>query len=252
MAIRVVLVDDVDEYRRLVGVALRLHGGFDVVGEAANGRSAIDTVGAERPDVVVLDLGLPDLPGTEVIHRIREAAPGTGVVVFTGTHMRLAERLGEGVEGYVRKDSDLNLLVATLAGVAARQRGATPTLQLARDPRSPALARRFVTEQCIQWDHPEVIDSAHLVVTELVTNAVTHADSDCELRLSLVQPLLRVEVIDSGPGNPNMGKASDKDEHGRGLLLISSLSAAWGVDSTSVEGQKRVWADLPLSLAAAA
>ncbi len=75
MPIRVVLVDDVGEYRHLIRTALRVRGGFEVVGEAADGSSAVDVVSAARPDVIVLDLGLPNLPGREVITRIRSASP---------------------------------------------------------------------------------------------------------------------------------------------------------------------------------
>ena len=61
MTVRVLLVDDVADVRRLVRVALRFHGGFEVVGEARAGMQAIELADRLRPDVVLLDLGLPDL-----------------------------------------------------------------------------------------------------------------------------------------------------------------------------------------------
>ena len=75
MAIRVLLVDDVVEVRRLVRTSLRFRGGFDVVAEASDGAEAIRMAETLRPDVVVLDLGLPDIAGHEVLSHIRAASP---------------------------------------------------------------------------------------------------------------------------------------------------------------------------------
>ncbi|MDP9442322.1 MAG: response regulator [Actinomycetota bacterium] len=248
MSIRVVLVDDVEDYRRLVRVALRLRGGFEVVAEAANGREAVEAVIEHRPDVVVLDLGLPDLPGSEVIARIRHASPSSGVVVFTGTELDPSHELRRQVEGYVVKDLDLELLGATLTVVGGRRHRTTSLLRLSRDLRSSAQARRFVEDQCSRWHCEQLSDSAQLVVTELVTNAITHASSDCELRMFLLESLLRIEVEDGGTGDPAMGRPGDQEsEHGRGLLLISALSTAWGVEPVSPAGKKRVWAHLALA-----
>ncbi len=61
-----------------------MRGGFDVVAEAADGRTAIEAAAKLQPDVVVLDLGLPDLAGRDVLTMLRVAAPDMRVVVFTG------------------------------------------------------------------------------------------------------------------------------------------------------------------------
>src|SRR6476659_4986776 len=84
MVIRVLLVDDVVDVRRMLRAALRLRGGFEVVGEAGDGAEAVGLVGELRPDVVVLDLGLPDIAGRELLIRIRDRSPGSQVVVFSG------------------------------------------------------------------------------------------------------------------------------------------------------------------------
>ena len=84
MAIRVLLVDDVVDVRRLLRTALRFRGGFEVIGEASDGGEAVQLADSLRPDVVVLDLGLPDIAGREVLSRIRERSPQSKVVVFSG------------------------------------------------------------------------------------------------------------------------------------------------------------------------
>jgi CheY-like chemotaxis protein len=240
---QVLLVDDVPAFRRLVATALRLRGGFEVVAEASDARSAVELAAAERPDVVVLDLGLPDLAGHDVIQAIRDACPESKIVVFSGWDIDAANLAL--VQGFVRKDDDVRRLVDVLVDVTRPPVAADATLDLADALESAAVARRFVRDRCAQWRLDAVVDDVLVVVSELVTNAVIHAQSGAELRLVLSEALLRVEVVDDGAGAPDPQLASSEDEHGRGLLLVTVLSDAWGVDATS-DGRKVVWADLPL------
>src|SRR5258706_3646592 len=106
--------------RVLVRTALELRGGFEVVGEAADGNAGVVIAGAERPDVIVLDLGLPDLAGEDVITHLRAVAPGSHVVVFTGADLRDVDSVRATVAGLVRKDADMGFLVDTLEAVSAR------------------------------------------------------------------------------------------------------------------------------------
>jgi hypothetical protein len=70
-----------------------------------------------------------------------------------------------------------------------------------------------------------------------------HARSACDLRLKDAEHILRIEVIDAGRGSPELQRPSANSEHGRGLLLVSAMCAAWGVD-TLHDGRKMVWAEL--------
>ncbi len=81
----VVLVEDVPELRSVIRQALRLRGGFEVVAEAGDGGSAVEMALRHQPDVIVLDLGLPDLAGRDVLTGLRAVAPAAQVVVYTGT-----------------------------------------------------------------------------------------------------------------------------------------------------------------------
>ena len=240
--IRVVIVDDVPEVRRLVKTALRFRGVFSVVGEAGNGAEAIARTAELRPDIVVLDIGLPDLAGQDVLTRIRHDVPTTKVVVFTGTEPRDSAGLAARVDGYAMKDSQLDYLVELLEQLGTQRIGQT-TLQLDGNLTSARDARAFAAGALMDWGVEGIVDDVLLVVTELVNNAVTHARSECELRISISPLSVRVEVLDAGPGTPDPLPPSPTRNHGRGLHLVDALTAAWGFEPMP-GGGKLVWAEL--------
>jgi CheY-like chemotaxis protein/anti-sigma regulatory factor (Ser/Thr protein kinase) len=241
--IRVLLVDDVPDVRRLVRTALRFRGAFTVVGEAANGVEAIALTEQLRPDIVVLDIGLPDLAGQEVLTQIRALDPSTKVVVFSGTEPGDAGGLAARVDGYALKDSQLDYLVELLESLGER-RAAQTSLQLDGSITNARDARLFARETLGDWGVPEgVVEDVLLIVTELVNNAITHAQSGCELRMSLTAVSLRIEVIDGGTGTPDPLPPSATRNHGRGLHLIDALTAAWGYEPIA-SGGKMVWAEV--------
>ena len=241
--IRVVLVDDVDDVRRLVRTALRFHGGFDVVGEASTGAQAIDLAGTLRPEVIVLDLGLPDIAGQEVLTQIREESPATQVVLLSGGEPTDRAWFEERTAGYLLKDAGVEHLVELLEHVGRRDEDVR-SLDIPHDPIGSGLAREMVRETLAEWAMEGLLDEAELVVSELVTNAVTHGGSACRLELSHSSGALRIEVIDEGEGSPEPQPYDSSSEHGRGLVLVSAMSTSWGVESAP-EG-KKVWAVLAL------
>lgn len=242
----VVLVDDARDVRRLVRTALRFRGGFEVVGEAGDGAEAVRLCGVLEPDIVVLDLGLPDLTGRAVLSRVRAQSPASKVVVFSGVadgpeHTWIRQR----VEGYVLKDADLDYLVDLLESLAVAQEPSATVLDLPQDLLSVRQARGFVRTVLADWQLPDLSDAVQLVVSELVTNAITHAASACQLRLVRTVGSLRVEVQDGGAGTPDPQSPDDSGEHGRGMHLVAACTAAWGVDV--VPGGKVVWAELTVT-----
>jgi DNA-binding NarL/FixJ family response regulator len=247
---RVLLVDDAPELRRAVRLALRRHGGFDVVGEAGTGGEAVELATELRPDIVVLDLGLPDLAGHEVLTRLHALAATPKIVVFSGTESTDRHWIREQVEGYVVKGTDLSYLVNLLATVA-EQRSGEFSIRLARNYASVQTARRFVRHALHMWNADDEVDDAVIVVSELVTNAIAHAHTGCELRISRdggdhadsPGAILRVEVNDRGAQIPDVQTLTETREHGRGLHIVAALTKAWGVD-TEPDGSKTVWAEL--------
>lgn len=242
MGIRVLLVDDVREVRRLLRTALRFRGGFEVVGEAGDGTEAAQLAGSLRPDVVVLDLGLPDLAGREVLSRIRHHSPSSKVVVFSGADTDEQEWIAKHVEGYVLKDAELEYLVELLESVG-RPAKTEATLDLPQSLTSAQAARDFVSRKLTEWNLDPILDDALLIASELAANAVTHAQSPCRLRVSLSATSLRIDVLDSGEGTPEPQRTSNTSEHGRGLHLVAALTTAWGLEVVPGEG-KLVWAEL--------
>lgn len=117
-AIRVVVADDHEVVRRGVVSLLESQGGCAVVGEAANGREAVMLARTLKPDVVVLDISMPELSGIEATRQILEAVPETEVLILTMHESdALVRRLLEaGARGYVSKsDVGRNLIDAVQA-----------------------------------------------------------------------------------------------------------------------------------------
>ncbi len=243
--VRVLLVDDAPEARRLVRTALRFSGGFEVVGEAATGVAAITMVDQLEPDLVVLDLGLPDITGRDVLSQVREQRPSVKVVIFSGAEPEDRAWYDANAEGYVLKDSDIDYLVALLESVSQPAEHPDAVLDLPQDLASVRTARRFVRKILTEWGLAPLLDDAQLVVSELAANAITHAASDYRVRLSSSSHSLRIEVRDGGSGTPEPQPQSTTNEHGRGLLMVASIAASWGIERS--EGRRKlVWAELTL------
>jgi DNA-binding NarL/FixJ family response regulator len=122
--IRVFLVDDVRELRVLVRRVLEEDPAIEVVGEASDGREGVEGVGQSQPDVVLLDLSMPDMDGLEAIPLMRERAPDARIVVLSGHEAgRVSlEALHQGATRYVNKASDLGAIRSAVRDVARLER----------------------------------------------------------------------------------------------------------------------------------
>ncbi|HRD61308.1 MAG TPA: response regulator [Nocardioides sp.] len=244
MSIRVLLVDDVADVRRLVRVALRFRGGFDVIGEARAGQEAVELAAALRPDIVLLDLGLPDLAGRDVLTRIRAVAPDARVVVFTGADPEDRAYIETHTDGYVLKDAELDYLVGLLEDLG-RTSAHTASAEFDADVRTVPEVRDWVRHTLERWGVTAEPDEALLVATELAANAVLHAGTSYQVRLSAAPGLLRIEVADDGAGTPEPQPFSSTAESGRGVVLVSALATSWGIETEGGPG-KVTWAELSL------
>ena len=116
--LRVLVVDDSELFRTGLQ-ALLLSEAFEVA-NAASGEAALGQLAAFRPDVVVMDMGLPDMSGNEATRRILEAAPDTFVMVLTGSEgADVLEAIRAGASGYQLKGADLSDIVKAIRATAA-------------------------------------------------------------------------------------------------------------------------------------
>ncbi|MEW2403940.1 SpoIIE family protein phosphatase [Streptomyces sp. NPDC046862] len=139
-----------------------------------------------------------------------------------------------------RKD-DVALLMARLNGIEPED---VAEWRLARDQAEVARARAAVREQLHVWGLNTLEDTAEMLVSELVTNAVRHADTR-RVGLRLVRgDTLLCEVEDDDPMLPTLLSAGPADESGRGMRVVSTLAREWGTSRTSTG--KTVWFELTL------
>ncbi|MFJ6214438.1 ATP-binding protein [Streptomyces sp. NPDC092296] len=116
-------------------------------------------------------------------------------------------------------------------------------------PESVSTARSFVRATAAMWRLGEqLVDDAELCISELVGNAVTHTDSlRVHCRIWSARQVLFLEVDDEGRLRlPAVGRASEDDEHGRGMLLVDAFADAWGTAPRAGVSGKTVWAALPM------
>lgn len=142
--IRVVIVDDHMIVRRGLRDLIATTEDIEVVGEAADGIEALRIVVATAPDVVLMDLSMPNLDGAQATRRILEAQPGVQVVVLTSLADRqsIATALEHGAVGYLLKHSEPDTI---LGGIRATMTGgsvidplvARTILQSGRPTRGP-------------------------------------------------------------------------------------------------------------------
>jgi DNA-binding NarL/FixJ family response regulator len=118
--IRILLADDHTVMRRGLRLLLESQPGFRVVGEASDGRQAIEQAEATKPDVVVLDIAMPNLSGIEAAQRIVSTLPHAAVV-FLSMHSDegyVLRALKAGAKGYLLKDSAEGDLIEAIKAVS--------------------------------------------------------------------------------------------------------------------------------------
>jgi NarL family two-component system response regulator LiaR len=118
--IRVLIVDDHSVVRRGLNALLATEPGIEVAGEAADGRQALERAVQLRPDVVIMDLVLPEVDGVEAIRQIRTRLPQARILVLTsfGSDEMLFPALKAGALGYLLKDATPEELVRAIRATA--------------------------------------------------------------------------------------------------------------------------------------
>ena len=136
MGYRIFLADDHAVVRKGLRSLLGGHSGWDVCGEAVNGRDTVEQVNRLKPDVVIMDLNMPELNGLEATRSIRNTLPQTEVLILTlhESEQMMRQALDAGARGYVLKsDAGEELLTAVEAVRRHRQFLSTRASQMLGD-----------------------------------------------------------------------------------------------------------------------
>jgi len=112
-------------------------------------------------------------------------------------------------------------------------------IDLAPEVRNAKAARTFVNSMLDLWNCDDPDQVVELLTSEIVTNAIRHAQSTIRLEAALCHCRLRVEAVDDDPGVPLLQLSSPSREGGRGLQLVQALATQWGVEQRG--DHKAVW-----------
>jgi DNA-binding NarL/FixJ family response regulator len=121
--LRVLIADDHELIRRGVRDVVESHSGWEVCGEARDGKEALDLAFKELPDVVVLDVSLPVMNGLGVTRRLRQDLPNTAVLLYTmhDEDDTISGGLAAGARGYLLKTDSAQNLEAAISSLGARR-----------------------------------------------------------------------------------------------------------------------------------
>jgi PAS domain S-box-containing protein len=224
----------------------------------------------QLPIPVSVPLGVGGIPHQEATLPV---PPGSTLVLYTDG---LVETRGSDLSTQIKTlESELRTLFATASSLeqaadrvlAALLPGSGEpaddvTLLLARTPAAPlasarmnlrpepqqvAAGRRFIRQTLIAWQHTELADTACLLVSEILTNAVCHARQSIGLRLHHTAREIIAEITDDNPQLPQRILTAPAEESGRGLTLVDALASTWGARLSGTG--KIVWFTLAVDAA---
>ena len=117
--IRILIVDDHAVVRKGLAMVLRLESDLEVVGEAENGRVGLEAARSLNPDIVLVDLVMPEMDGQEMALALRKSNPLIKTMMLTGTEVddRVLDLVAAGIEGYVLKNIEPAELIRAIHAV---------------------------------------------------------------------------------------------------------------------------------------
>jgi len=230
----VLLVQPADAAGVRLRTALISAPGVAVIDELTDASAALDAAAQHPPDVLVLRVELKDVSQGSVLGELRDVAPSARFVL----HVHMALLRGPGSARWAQRliDAVIGTFNSTLEA----------RLELPDDPGSVTLARNLLTQLLGQWEMEDFVDLASLLITELVGNAIRHVPGACAVELTRRGDVLRIVVVDSGPGMPDLQSPGISTFGGRGLHIVNALATRWGIDRLE-DGSKAVWAELASS-----
>jgi len=181
-AIRILLADDHNIMRRGLRLLLERQAGFEVVAEAADGREAAERAEATRPDIVVLDIAMPNMSGIEAAQRIRALLPQAAIVILSmhSDEGYVLRALKAGAKGYLLKDSAESDLIDAIKAVSEGKAFFSPEI-------SKILVEDYVRDMRKRGaeDSYELLTSREREILHLLAEGKSNKDIATLLDLSL-------------------------------------------------------------------
>jgi two-component system response regulator NreC len=183
--IRVVLVDDHEVVRTGLKTFLETQDDIDVIGEASNGLDAVTITLAMRPDVVVMDISMPEIDGMEATRRLTDQCPNCHVLALTvhKDKQYLFEMLRAGATGYITKQAAADELVSAIRAVSLGNVYLQPTLA------------RFL------------LDDYQRLESQAARNDINSPSDDASLDVLSKRERQVLELVAEGLTSPQIGKS---------------------------------------------
>ena len=180
--LRIVVADDHPLMRRGISDLLESEPGWKVVAEAGNGREAVDAVAKVKPDILVIDLAMPELNGLTATREILRSYPRVEVVLLTmhNTEQAIREVLESGARGYVLKSDADQDLIAAVKAVAAGKPFFTPNV--AEVVLKGYLGRNTIPEVT---EHVSALTTRERQVVQLLAEGKGNKDVAVAMRVSV-------------------------------------------------------------------
>lgn len=167
---RLLVVDDVPLFRAGLTAALQA-AGYDVVGQAEDGESAVALAEVEQPDIVLLDVLMPGISGIDALAKITAVAPDAAIVLLTGSESEedLVAAVKLGARGYIVKDMPFDQLVVSIDSVADGGAALSPVMA----GKLFDLTRQLVLHQDVIRARKPTLTSREIEVLEMVSDGRT-------------------------------------------------------------------------------
>ena len=168
--VSVLLVDDHALIRRGLADLIRYESDLKVAGEAANGQEAVEAVRKLNPDVIVMDLMMPEMDGVEATRRIKAERPDSRILILTtfGTSADVARAMAAGASGAMMKDAETDDQLAAIRAVAAGGKAFSPGIEKTLNELPP----------------PPDLTDRQMLILESVTRGLTNRDIATMLGIS--------------------------------------------------------------------
>ena len=184
---KILIADDHALFRQSLSSLLGARG-HEVVGQAANGREAVSLAARLKPDVVLMDLSMPELDGLAATRLISHEQPEVRIVILTASDddQNLFEAIKSGAQGYLLKNLDADAFFAKLDGVARGEPALTPAL-------ARKLMRELAHPRREKGDDPDALTERELEVLRCLVEGIT-SNRDLSERLGVSENTVKFHV----------------------------------------------------------